>query len=632
MPPVKKKNREVRLLDPSSDDDNDNDASLQAASIRSGSSTSSSSLYFSSSEEETLGSASSPSGLLKTPTTTHLLRHASNSPPDLLFATQASVTMTENNNSNKDRTKKRKKTTTPRQRHHSNMPSDSLATGGATRSATRPKDSSSIQSNKAGSDAATSKRCYGDLTTIIIDDDNGDESLAKKKPMSHKEKPEAASANARPKGDEKRDCETPTAKMSSSQTMRKSVKASNDDKVNGPSLQSKDSRRISPRGAKAGKATSKRKAALQQKTEHTKSVATKQGSGASNKAKIETETEQSANINTKKRTTAQKEQPSVPQKVVSKASKTKRAQSAPNGTSAATHSVPVPVPATDVAMLADDNKKKPASSKKRTLQDTRTASSTKENKEPVATAKSASESSAPKKKKRKKLSFQDQVLQHMFLSYKPFTLKTLAAELKTTESSLNFLMLSLLDKGIVTKKEFTSPKGRTKELYWANYGVKTKEVAVCLPTQQEMETTERYHKKLSSEVASLNKLLSEITQGPTNQELTEQVKKEEADLVSLRKRLHEMKNRIRDSKTAKKSTSLGGPVKTAAQLAKERCPRRLKIRINRMREEWKKRKEKCVDLIEQLADGMEKKPKDILKLLDLEMDGDVKMPPKHVVE
>jgi hypothetical protein len=42
-----------------------------------------------------------------------------------------------------------------------------------------------------------------------------------------------------------------------------------------------------------------------------------------------------------------------------------------------------------------------------------------------------------------------------------------------------------------------------------------------------------------------------------------------------------------------------------------------------MREEWKKRKEKMVEFVDQMADAMEKKPKDMIKLLDIETDESV---------
>ena len=58
------------------------------------------------------------------------------------------------------------------------------------------------------------------------------------------------------------------------------------------------------------------------------------------------------------------------------------------------------------------------------------------------------------------------------------------------------------------------------------------------------------------------------------------------------------------------------------------------MRINYMRGEWKKRKEKCGDFIDQLADAMEKKPKDVMKTLELESDEscDAVLPPKYDID
>ncbi|KAL3912354.1 MAG: hypothetical protein SGILL_006916 [Bacillariaceae sp.] len=53
-----------------------------------------------------------------------------------------------------------------------------------------------------------------------------------------------------------------------------------------------------------------------------------------------------------------------------------------------------------------------------------------------------------------------------------------------------------------------------------------------------------------------------------------------------------------------------------------------------MRDEWKNRKTKCMDFCENLADGMEKKVKDIVKLLEIEtdeMEGIVKLPSKYAL-
>lgn len=254
----------------------------------------------------------------------------------------------------------------------------------------------------------------------------------------------------------------------------------------------------------------------------------------------------------------------------------------------------------------------------------------------------------PPKKKKKKMNFQEQVMYHMLCAFKPFTLKTLADELKTTETALNYVMLSLLDKGLVLKKDFTSAKGRVKTLYWANHDCKAKEVNVVAvaATAQERDAAKQEMKELRAKEASLKSILAQVMEGPSNQELTEKLEREEALLRQVLQRLDEVKARVRAAAGSNKPSNdvatqqrpkpfggNGGPLKSAALLARERCPHRLKLRINHMRGEWKKRREKCVDFLEQLADGMEKKSKEVVKILDLdtdEMNGAV-MPPKYDV-
>jgi predicted transcriptional regulator len=244
---------------------------------------------------------------------------------------------------------------------------------------------------------------------------------------------------------------------------------------------------------------------------------------------------------------------------------------------------------------------------------------------------------APPQKKKKKMSFQDQVLNHMLFSFKPFTLKTLAEALKTTDTALNYVMLSLTDKNLIIKKDFTSAKGRTKTLYWANHDSKAKEVAAAMASPEEIEETTTELEGLRRQQASLSSALAGLSGQISNEELTSQLAREEAELEALREQVGAAKARIQAVRAPPKQTKsiLGrGPVKSAALLARERDPRRTKMRINAMRAEWKKSKEKCMDFIELLADGMEKKAKDVIKLLDIETDEmeGVKMPPKHVID
>ena len=253
--------------------------------------------------------------------------------------------------------------------------------------------------------------------------------------------------------------------------------------------------------------------------------------------------------------------------------------------------------------------------------------STSSNKETVVA--SATSNVKPKKK----LNFQDQVLNHMLLAFKPFTLKTLATELNTTDTQLNYVMLSLVDKGIVRQKEFTSAKsGRSKTLYWALYGAKAKEVVVCMATPEELKSAKEQLEDLRTKHTALSRTLQTVNSEISNQELENKLSTEQEIVNQLSKQLAGVKTRIKLSK--QQDAGARKPPKSAAELIRERCPRRMKIRINNMRGEWVRRKATCTDLIEQMADGMEKKPKDVIKLLDVETDEmvGVKLPPKLVLD
>jgi hypothetical protein len=241
-------------------------------------------------------------------------------------------------------------------------------------------------------------------------------------------------------------------------------------------------------------------------------------------------------------------------------------------------------------------------------------------------------------KPKKKRTFQDQVLAEMFFSCKAYNLKSLAQSLSTTEIALQYLMLSLLDKNIVVKKDFTSKSGKTKEIYWANQESKAKEVMNLMPDAGEME-------EASNELTSLQRLQSEIaqemailSQDLSNEEIDAQLHQMETEVTETKANLLALQTRIKNYQEGKRPVRPFGRLlqnqTTPAQMAKENCPRRTAMRINFMRDEWKARKQKCMDFVERLADGMEKKPKDVIKLLEIETDEmeRVTMPPKRVIE
>ena len=245
---------------------------------------------------------------------------------------------------------------------------------------------------------------------------------------------------------------------------------------------------------------------------------------------------------------------------------------------------------------------------------------------------STNDANSPEKPKKKLRTFQSQVLTEMFLSCKPYTLKTLSQTLQTTEAALHHVMLTLLDKHIVMKKEFSSGSSRTKELYWANQESKAKEIQGLLVSSEEIGAVRDQLQNVQRQEMDIQKQMAILTEELSNDEMNRQVQEMESRLVALKESVLDVHNRIKTAKLQSKTTLRVN--KTPAQLAKERCPRRLKIRINHMRDEWKKRKEKCMDFVGQLADGMEKNPKDVFKLLSLEtdeMEGAV-MPAKYVLE
>lgn len=261
------------------------------------------------------------------------------------------------------------------------------------------------------------------------------------------------------------------------------------------------------------------------------------------------------------------------------------------------------------------------------------ASPTKTVSAPQTVPSSASTTASGKvKKKKKKLNFQDSVFQHMFLTMKPFTLKSLAAELQTTDTALNYVMLSLVDKGLVVKKDFTSSKGKTKTLYWAVDGVQSKEVsATCASSAAERKEATQQLQCVQSELSTLRKTLSDIQSDLSNEEIEKRLQQEEAKRNDLQQKVDAIRNRMKNPAPPKPKPGLLGrkaPPKAPA------TQKQLKHRINNMRGEWKERKRKCVDFCDQLADAMEKKPKEVFKLLDLETDEmcKVTLPAKYDME
>jgi len=147
--------------------------------------------------------------------------------------------------------------------------------------------------------------------------------------------------------------------------------------------------------------------------------------------------------------------------------------------------------------------------------------------------------------------------------------------------------------------------------------------------------------QLASSESALRREMADVLSKACTKDLALQVDQEEEQLSQIKQRLEAMHVRINSAnqkpqsapRAQHRSSLYAMKPKSAAELSRERCPRRMKMRINAMRGEWKQRKDKCVDFVNNISDAMEKKPKDVIKILDVETDEmyGVKMPPKHDV-
>lgn len=229
-------------------------------------------------------------------------------------------------------------------------------------------------------------------------------------------------------------------------------------------------------------------------------------------------------------------------------------------------------------------------------------------------------------KKKKKQSFQDVVLRHLFVSGKPFSLKGLAKAINTTGDALNYLMLSLIDKNLVIKKEY-----KQKVLYWANQDAKRKETAALEVSPDEFKAANDEYAQLLKQQQSISAETSALLKELSNRALEDEIKKSETEVSEMNKRVILVLVEKEKLEAEKRRAALTKSSEELKKIELEKCPQRKKKRINAMREEWRKRKLKCMDFVDQLEDAMEKKRKDVLKLLEIEMDEDVgaKMPPKH---
>jgi hypothetical protein len=277
--------------------------------------------------------------------------------------------------------------------------------------------------------------------------------------------------------------------------------------------------------------------------------------------------------------------------------------------------------------------------------------------------------------KRKKRSFHDQILYTMLISCKPYSLKSLAKATNTTVEQLNHAMLSFVDKGLVIVKEFPSKNSNNgregKKLYWATTvtlsesncdyegddddddnnntnakkkrnqkkgsdGAIQKELSKLLATPREMKETKELHMTLEQRYRSIQEELQPLLAIPTMKELDDNIDAEEQKLKKLQDEIDIIRSRIREQNDMKMQQQQQKPVAQYGgyyrmqQQQQQRSsattpsdPLTLKRKINHMLSEYKARKRICMDFVNDLADAMEKHPREVIsndKILGLDTD------------
>ncbi|KAL9187864.1 hypothetical protein ACHAXT_006242 [Thalassiosira profunda] len=261
-----------------------------------------------------------------------------------------------------------------------------------------------------------------------------------------------------------------------------------------------------------------------------------------------------------------------------------------------------------------------------------------------ASAATATDTQQPPKKKKKR-SFNDQILYTMLTSCKAYSIKSLAKATGNTVEGLRHAMLSFLDKKLVFCKEFPSKKGSDREpkkIYWANPmslaeaehaskgkkggGVVLKELSKLLSTPQEIEEAAQERQQLEQRMREIQGELTPLLAIPTMKELDDQIAADETQLKELQEEIQAVKERTANASKPPATPAAGAAYHPANRFrkppAKPQSPRTLKLKINHMLGEYKSRKRMCMESVENMADAMEKKTKDVVgdKMLALDTD------------
>lgn len=199
----------------------------------------------------------------------------------------------------------------------------------------------------------------------------------------------------------------------------------------------------------------------------------------------------------------------------------------------------------------------------------------------------------------------------MLLTAKPFSSRTLAQAVRTTEQAVHSVMLSLVDKGSLFQREVGTKRKTT--LYWANQEKRSKDTDNARATPQEMANAEREAEDLQRRHRAVAAELGRVRATPDNAALDAACERARVDAAAAERELAALRERV-----------------AAAASGATADPTRVKRAINAVRSEWRTRRDTCRDFCDKLADALEKKPKDVTDLLGVDTDESegVRLPPK----
>ena len=289
----------------------------------------------------------------------------------------------------------------------------------------------------------------------------------------------------------------------------------------------------------------------------------------------------------------------------------------------------------------------------------------------AAAAPAAASSPSPPPKPAKKLTMPQLILQELQRACEPMNAKQLAEKLRSTDTVITSLIKNLCERGkekrsLVSKRPDDKP---AKVLYWANQSNKANSVKKIDPAEYEAVQTELT--RLANETQGEFKP-SERSQGSPRQcshtpvfdtvarpdgafaapqvhlfplftphsaafahtcvcvwaavvsstaahKATVLNTNLDASLLAIETEVKELRDRKKSCIAFQEASSPSKANGLGKKEDKRDCdPAAVKGRINNMRTEWVKRKRIANDFVEQLADAMEKKPKEVLKLLELD--------------